>query len=116
MVMVNCSDIESVPSEASTIISYWLSVFASLGDSKSGFELNEIAPDVEIDNLSSSAPDKEKPIVSFSWSRTDTDKTFNVFSSIDIDEIKSSKVGASLTLATSTNTLASAVVPSTLTW
>ena len=66
MVMVNCSDIESVPSEASTIISYWLSVFVSLGDSKSGFELNEIAPDVEIDYLSSSAPDKEKPIVSFS--------------------------------------------------
>ena len=44
----------SVPSEASTVISYELSEFVSVGFSKSGFVLNVIAPDVEIESFSAS--------------------------------------------------------------
>ena len=51
------------------------------GDSKSGFELKVIAPEVDIDNFSESGPDREYPIESSSISVTLTDKTFKVFSS-----------------------------------
>ena len=105
----------SVPSEASTVISYELSELASAGFSKSGFVLKVIAPEVEIESFSASFPDKEYPITSFSISSTVTDKTFNIFSSIDDEETKSLKIGGSFTLITSTSIFADADVPSTLT-
>ena len=105
----------SVPSDASTVISYELSEFASVGASKSGFVLKVIAPDVEIESFSASLPDKEYPMTSSSTSSTVTDKTFNVFSSIDDVETKSLKVGGSLTLTTSILIFADADVPSTFT-
>ena len=86
-----------------------------MGVSKSGFVLKVIAPDVEIESLSASLPDKEYPIASSSTSSTVTDKTFNVFSSIDEVETKSLNVGGSLTLTTSIVIFADADVPSTLT-
>ena len=85
------------------------------GDSKSGFELKVIAPEVDIDSFSESGPDREYPIESSSTSVTLTDKTFKIFSSRVLLEIKSSNTGGSLTLVTSTVTLAVAEVPSTLT-
>ena len=42
----------SVPSDASTVISYVLSEFVSVGVSKSGFVLKVIAPEVEIESFS----------------------------------------------------------------
>ena len=92
-----------------------MSEFASAGVSKSGFVLKVIAPDVEIESFSASLPDNEYPMTSSSISSTVTDKTFNVFSSIDDEETKSLKVGGSLTLITSTSIFADAEVPSTLT-
>ena len=113
--MTRSSLTESVPSDASIVISYELSELASDGVSKSGLVLKEIAPEVEIESLSESLPDKEYPIASSSTSSTVTDKTFNVFSSIDDDETKSLNVGGSLTLTTSILMFADADVPSTLT-
>ena len=104
-----------MPSDASIVISYVLSEFVSVGFSKSGFVLNVIAPDVEIESFPASLPDKEYPITSSSTSSTVTDKTFNVFSSIDDVDTKSLKVGGSLTLTTSMVIFAEADVPSTLT-
>ena len=115
IVITRSSVTVSVPSDASTVISYVLSEFVSVGVSKSGFVLNVIAPDVEIESFSASLPDKEYPITSSSTSSTVTDKTFNVFSSIDDEETKSLKVGGSLTLTTSMVIFAEADDPSTLT-
>ena len=115
IVITRSSLIVSVPSDASMVISYALSEFVSVGVSKSGFVLKLTAPDVEIESLSASLPDKEYPIASSSISSTVTDKTFNIFSSIDDVEIKSLKVGGSLTLTTSIEIFADADVPSTLT-
>ena len=86
-----------------------------MGDSKSGFELKVIAPEVEIDNLSESEPDKENATGSFSISSTTTVRTTNVFSFIEDAVMKSLNLGGSLTLTTSTSTLAVAEVPSTFT-
>ena len=77
--------------------------------------MKEIAPDVDIDNLSASFPDNEKPIESPSISSTVTVKTLRIFSSIEDEEIKSLNVGGSFTLTTSTLILAVADVPSMLT-
>ena len=52
-------------------------------------------------SLSASLPEREYPITSFSTSSTVTDRTFNVFSSIDEEETKSLKLGGSFTLTTS---------------
>ena len=59
IVITRSSLMLSVPSDASTVISYELSEFVSVGFSKSGFVLNVIAPDVEIESFSASLPDKE---------------------------------------------------------
>ena len=115
IVITRSSVTVSVPSDASIVISYVLSEFVSVGFSKSGFVLNVIAPDVEIESFPASLPDKEYPITSSSTSSTVTDKTFNVFSSIDDVDTKSLKVGGSLTLTTSMVIFAEADVPSTLT-
>ena len=115
IVIIRSSLTESIPSDASIVISYMLSAFVSSGVSKSGFDLKVIAPDVEIDSFSASLPDNEYPITSSSTSSTVTDKTFKVFSSIDDEDTKSLKVGASLTLTTSMVIFAEADVPSTLT-
>ena len=115
IVITRSSLMLSVPSDASTVISYELSEFVSVGFSKSGFVLNVIAPDVEIESFSASLPDKEYPIVSSSTSSAVTDRTFNVFSSIDDVETKSLKVGGSLILIISISIFADADEPSTLT-
>ena len=115
IVIDNSSEIESVPSDASTDMSYWLSVFESFGFSKSGLVLNVIWPDVDIDNLSASLPDREKPIGSFSISSTDTVNTTRVFSSILDVDTKSVKVGTSFTDAISIFTDAVEEDPSTFT-
>ena len=115
IVITRSSLMLSVPSDASTVISYELSEFVSVGFSKSGFVLKVIAPEVEIESFSASFPDKEYPITSFSISSTVTDKTFNIFSSIDDEETKSLKIGGSFTLITSTSIFADADEPSTLT-
>ena len=77
--------------------------------------MNVISPEVDIDNLPESSPDRENPIVSPSTSATVTVKTTIVFSSIDEVTTKSLKVGGSFTLTTSISTWAVANVPSTLT-
>ena len=115
IVIDKLSVVISEPSEASTVISYWLSPSESPGASKSGFELKVIWPELEIDNLFESVPVNEKPIGSSSTSSTTIERTTNVFSSIEDAGIKSLKTGGSFTLTTSTSTFAVAVVPSTLT-
>ena len=90
-------------------------MFESFGFSKSGLVLNVIWPVVDIDNLSASLPDREKPIGSFSISSTVTVNTTRVFSSILDVDTKSVKVGTSFTDVMSIFTDAVEEDPSTFT-